>query len=154
MTKNASETRVGADLPAKPGTASYSSPATSVLPSLHPRWPESHLKLWNCIPFLGPIDSGAVSKMNGGFRKSILMKEKEKEKEVFAKRGTRRREGEPLKVVMKGRKENRERKVKRGPQKNVCMCLLNMCVELCVCGVTLSLVTRIGEGCTGLIWLQ
>lgn len=49
-------------------------PTTSVQPSLHPLWPESHLKLWSCS---GPIDSRAVSKMNGGFRKSILMMEKE-----------------------------------------------------------------------------
>lgn len=89
VTKNASESRLGADLPVKPGTPSSSSPPASVQPSLHPPWPESHLKLWNCIPFSSPIDSGAVSKTNGGFRKSILMKEKAKEqgKERYLEKG-------------------------------------------------------------------
>lgn len=65
---------------------------------------------------------------------------------------SRRREGEPPKVVMKERKENGEREKEReGQTRNVCMCLLNMCVELCVYCVTLSPVTRVGEGWTGLI---
>ncbi|KAI4819971.1 hypothetical protein KUCAC02_027971 [Chaenocephalus aceratus] len=54
-----------------------------LLSILSPGWSKSHLKLWNCIPFSSPIDSGAVSKTNGGFRKSILMKEKERGKESF-----------------------------------------------------------------------
>lgn len=82
-----SESRLGTDLPAKPGTPSSSSPPASVQPGPHPGWPESHLKLWNCIPFSSPIDSGAVSKTNGGFRKSILMKEKKQGKERYLEKG-------------------------------------------------------------------
>ncbi|KAJ4941762.1 hypothetical protein JOQ06_011636 [Pogonophryne albipinna] len=61
----------------------HSPPPLHPQSSPHPGWSKSHLKLWNCIPFSSPIDSGAVSKTNGGFRKSILMKEKERGKESF-----------------------------------------------------------------------
>lgn len=88
MTRNASESRLdgGPDpqlklaLPPLPPLQPQSSPAF-----IHTG--QSHLKLWNCIPFSCPIDSGAVSKTNGGFRKSILMKEKEQGKERYLEKG-------------------------------------------------------------------
>lgn len=64
--------------------------------------------------------------------------------------GGRRREEGPCKVAMKGMKEKKGDK-KGERQSNVCMCLLNMCVELCVYCVILSPVTRVREGWTGLI---
>lgn len=58
--------------------------------------------------------------MNGGFRKSILMKETEKEQ---GKRGTWKKGG-PLEVVMKGRKEKGERKGKRKRgREGMCVCV-------------------------------
>lgn len=100
-----------------------------VQPSPHPGWPESHLKLWNCIPFSGPIDSGAVSKTNGGFRKSILMKEKEQRKERYLEKGGGKRTGGgPLKVAMKGIKKHREwgKGEKERSRAGICVCV-------CVC---------------------
>lgn len=55
-------------------------PSSHVHPSLHTEWPLMHLKIWNGIPFSSPIDGGAVSETNGGFRKSILMKENQAER--------------------------------------------------------------------------
>lgn len=75
------------------------------------------------------------------------MKEQEQGKERYLEKGGGRRAGEPLKVVMKGRKEKRKRQRRKG----MCVCLLNLCVELCVYCVILSPVTRVGEGWTGLI---
>lgn len=48
----------------------------------------------------------------------------------------------------KGREKREEKERQR---RNVCMCLLNVCVELCVYCVILSPVTRVEEGWTGLI---
>lgn len=147
------ESRVGADLPLKPPTSTSSLPPAPVQSSSHPGWPESHLKLWNCIPFSSPINSIAVSKTNGGFRKSILMKEKEKEqgKDTYLRGGCKRREGVPRKVAMKEMKKKKRGKERERQRRNACACLLNVCVELCVCCVMLSPVTRVGEGYTGLI---
>lgn len=53
---------------------------------------------------------------------------------------------------MKERKEKAEREEEGERRKrNVCMCLLNVCVELCVYCVILSPATRVEEGWTGLI---
>lgn len=156
MTRNVSRSRFWTDLPLKPGTPSSSFPPALVQPSPHPGWPESHLKLWNCIPFSGPIDSGAVSKTNGGFRKSILMKEKEQRKERYLEKGGGKRTGGgPLKVAMKGKKHREWGKgEKERSRAGICVCvcvsLLNVCVKLCVrCVIPSAL--KVGDGWAGLI---
>lgn len=106
------ESRVGADLPVKPPTSSSSLPPAPVQYSSHPGWPESHLKLWNCIPFFSPINSEAVSKTNGGFRKSILMKEKEKEKgkDTYLSGGVQKERVSATQGSYEGNKGKKERK--------------------------------------------
>lgn len=75
------------------------------------------------------------------------MKETEKEqgKERYLEKGRASR-GSYEGKEGKGREKRKER-----GGKEMCMCLLNVCVELCVYCVILSPATRVEEGWTGLI---
>lgn len=119
-----------------PPTPSSSSPPASIQSSSHPGWPESHLKLWNCIPFSSPINSGAVSKTNGGFRKSILMKEKEKEqgKDTYLREGGGATQGSYEENEGKIQRE-KERESRR---RNVCVFIECVCRIMCVLCNTVS----------------
>lgn len=70
------------------------------------------------------------------------MKEKEQGKERYLEKGLggRKREGEPLKVVMKGRKEKGARKGKREAEKEcVYVFIERVCRIMCVlCNTVLS----------------